>query len=336
MFSPGYACVGKVLELQGETTIAKQCGVQVGDIIVAINGEGFRRFKPDYPLEDLEDVTLSSTEGDEKTTTTPTMNNTPEMGKVMTLKEGENYKAMLNRIKEIKKDAPETLVVTLERYTWDSQCHAFGRYCKARNDNVPLAMGMQQEHVTWRNNTFPIDLTDANLQKLLHAKVVSEIDVRHDNLPPTVYVNFGKLLELELSADEVVNAFLIYTETLLKRTEDPRHPKASQFIDLTGVSIKSMRTEVLKKVYATFEPNYPETLYRMVLYPVSRAVASATNVMLGFVNETTRAKFVITDDLQKVCEELGWSKAEVEQCGGVTEFMHKHEKSAGESFIVDP
>jgi len=57
--------------------------------------------------------------------------------------------------------------------------------------------------------------------------------------------------------------------------------------------------------------------------------------MLSFVNENTRAKFVITDDLQKVCQELGWDKAEVEECGGVTEFMHKHEKSTGESFIIE-
>jgi hypothetical protein len=36
-------------------------------------------------------------EGDDKTTTTMTaMNDTPEMGKVVTLKDGRNYKYMLN------------------------------------------------------------------------------------------------------------------------------------------------------------------------------------------------------------------------------------------------
>jgi len=56
--------------------------------------------------------------------------------------------------------------------------------------------------------------------------------------------------------------------------------------------------------------------------------------MLSFVNEKTQKKFVITNSLDKVCEELGWTKSEVEECGGVTEFMHKHEK-AGDSMHYD-
>jgi hypothetical protein len=56
--------------------------------------------------------------------------------------------------------------------------------------------------------------------------------------------------------------------------------------------------------------------------------------MLSFVNEKTQKKFLITNSLDKVCAELGWSKQEVEDCGGVTDFMHKHEK-AGTSMIFD-
>jgi len=55
--------------------------------------------------------------------------------------------------------------------------------------------------------------------------------------------------------------------------------------------------------------------------------------MLGFVNERTQKKFLITNDLSHVCRELGWDQTEVEECGGITEFMHKHEK-VGTSLIV--
>ncbi len=48
--------------------------------------------------------------------------------------------------------------------------------------------------------------------------------------------------------------------------------------------------------------DYPETLEKMVMYPVPRVMASAVNVMLNFVNENTRKKFVITDDLLVVCK----------------------------------
>jgi hypothetical protein len=55
-------------------------------------------------------------------------------------------------------------------------------------------------------------------------------------------------------------------------------------------------------------------------------------MLLSFVNEKTQKKFIVTDSLDRVCEELGWDKADVEACGGVTEFMHKHEK-AGDAMI---
>jgi hypothetical protein len=58
--------------------------------------------------------------------------------------------------------------------------------------------------------------------------------------------------------------------------------------------------------------------------------ATTARTLLSFVNEKTQKKFLITNKLELVCEELGWNKQEVEDCGGVTEFMHKHEK-AGDS-----
>ena len=51
MFSPGYAQVGRLLD--GDT-VALKCGVNVGDCIVAVNGQGFRRFAPDYEEKELE------------------------------------------------------------------------------------------------------------------------------------------------------------------------------------------------------------------------------------------------------------------------------------------
>jgi len=64
------------------------------------------------------------------------------------------------------------------------------------------------------------------------------------------------------------------------------------------------------------------------------AKATTAKTMLSFVNEKTQKKFLITNDLDKVCTELGWNKREVEECGGVTDFMNKHEK-AGTSMIFD-
>ena len=56
--------------------------------------------------------------------------------------------------------------------------------------------------------------------------------------------------------------------------------------------------------------------------------------MLSFVNENTRNKFIITDDLVVVCKELGWNNREIENCGSVNAYMKKHVKH-GLSFVFD-
>lgn len=70
------------------------------------------------------------------------------------------------------------------------------------------------------------------------------------------------------------------------------------------------------------------------MYPVSPMLAATSRTLLSFVNEKTQRKFVITNNLAVVCEELGWDQREVESCGGVTEFMHKHER-AGTDWILE-
>jgi L,D-peptidoglycan transpeptidase YkuD (ErfK/YbiS/YcfS/YnhG family) len=66
----------------------------------------------------------------------------------------------------------------------------------------------------------------------------------------------------------------------------------------------------------------------MIMYPVPSSVRRTCSVMLSFVNSKTRNKLIITDDLDLVCKELGWNKEKVEACGGVTAFMHQHEKNS--------
>jgi len=335
MFTPCYAAIARLLD--GDT-IARKSGVQAGDCIVAVNGQGYRRFKPDYADDELEDLTAAV----EGISVSADDDDEAKKNKAAVLtgkKAGEHYAAILDKIKEVKKaaDAANPLVLSLERYGWDARVNSWPRFLVAREGQVPEAMMMIQEHEAWRDAKFPIDLTKKGLQDVFKAKAVAEVDVGHEDLPPTVYVNFSALQKLEADHDpqDVVDAFIVYTELLLSRSADPRAPKASQFIDLTGVSISSgLRVDILKQVYGAFEPNYPETLQKMVMYPVSTMVKKTAGMLLSFVNENTQKKFVITDDLDVVCKELGWNKADVESCGGVTEFMHKHEKD-GESLVFD-
>lgn len=262
------------------------------------------------------------------------------------------------------------LILHLERYTWDSRVHSWSRFLSARNGNVPNAMMAMQQHEQWRTTFFPIDLTSPSLQKLLKAHAVSEIDVVNSSegggqgegggsragsgIAPVVYIDFAKLQSMgaatssttttstttensinDTLSSDVIKAFVIYTETLLSKAPDPRSPKTCQFVDLTGVTIKAgIQPGILKKLYDTFEPNYPETLQKMVLYPVPRLMVRIVDAMLSFVNEHTRKKFIITDDLGLVCKELGWNWKEIQEVGSVNGYMKKHLRH-GLSFVFD-
>lgn len=323
MFYPGYAVIGKLLK--GET-VARKFGVLVGDCIVSVNGHGFRRFAPDFKESDIEYINKSDEVVEVK------LDN-------MVVPSGDAYNQLLSKIKAIKAAAPDPpLILTFERYGWDARCNSWPRFLAARDTNVPDAMMMQQQHEQWKSEIFPIDLTKSGLQEIFKQKAISEISVDFaKDFPPTVYINYGKLQQMEkageITADDVVEAFIIFTERMLAESDDPRNPRTCQFIDLSGVSITGgFRVETLKRIYKVFEPNYPETLFKMVMYPVSSMVGLTARSLLSFVNEKTQSKFLITNQLDKVCEELGWDQRDVDDCGGVSEFMQKHEK-LGDAFL---
>jgi hypothetical protein len=286
MFAPGYASVASLVG-DGET-MAKKAGVKVGDYIVAINGEGFRRFPPDFKEDELKDVTegvdlINFADDDvhndaSSAAAVETENEIEKLKKqhlkdrVMTSKKpGDTYEALLGKIRAVKSSS-EPLLVSMERYSYDARVHSWSRFLSARNGNVPSAMTMIQAHERWRSEYFPIDLTAEGLQRVLKAHAVSEIDVTHESeedISACVYIDFAKLQSLrsvdieenDALADDVIKAFVIYTETLLAKSADPRRPKSCQFVDLTGVSLKQgVHARLLKKLYGTFEPNYPETV----------------------------------------------------------------------------
>ena len=82
----------------------------------------------------------------------------------------------------------------------------------------------------------------------------------------------------------------------------------------------------------------PFSQIKYILFPscgcFSFFQSTTAKTLLSFVNEKTKKKFLITNQMDAVCKELGWDKAEVEECGGVTEFMHKHEK-AGDTLLFE-
>ena len=271
MFTSGYAVVGRLLPpVNGESTsIAQQFNVRPSDVIVAINGHGFRRFA----IENADSLVV--------------LNNEDQMVQVdldhavVTGTDGSAYQQLMAKLKAVKAaNGDPPLIITFERYGWNTKTNAWIRFLTARDHNVPAAMKMMQDHELWKEATFPIALTSPGLQRIFQERAVSEIHTEYEDgsvdHPPTVYVNYGLLQQLQsgghITTPDIVSAFVIFTERMLSKSTDPKKPQTCQFIDLSGVSMIStsgFRVDALKQIYNTFEPNYPETLHKMVIYPVS-------------------------------------------------------------------
>ena len=163
LFNPAYATVDRLIH--GDS-IARKCGVEIGDCIVAVNGEGFRRFAPDYDengeIEELMtnldgSVNISFDNGndnDNKDENDDVKNESKETGsnresesmrhklkyRVIPsgINGGEAYNALLSQIQNIKgaNDPNNPLLLSLERYGWDSRVNAWPRFMIARNNSL--------------------------------------------------------------------------------------------------------------------------------------------------------------------------------------------------------
>lgn len=134
--------------------------------------------------------------------------------------------------------------------------------------------------------------------------------------------------------DPITNNLLLFASLLAHSQtclslQSPLHPRVSQLIDLDSVGL-GFNPLILRRVYEVFEANYPETLDKFVLYPVNRFLQVSLNTVMGFVNQRTRDKFVVTDDLGEVCRALGVEEGRVREMGGLREFVADGKVDGGE------
>lgn len=333
MFKPSYASVLKLVE--GETVALKK-GVASGDYIVAVNGVGFRRFSPDYYSANARRSCFGIYIGGSGKVPFDELDGDVKLNRVVSgLKDGEAYAQFLSSVKKARCNDDE-LTLVLERFSWDSRANSWPRFMKARDGDIVEAMKMLQDHEYWRDATFPLDLTTVSFQKLLKSNVFSYPALRQldETLPLVLSVNFSLLQSLNCSTSDISNALILFMETLLARSINTQSPKLSCFIDVSNVFYNRIRPDILRKIYSVFEPNYPETLHKMVIYPVTKYLVDTASALLTFVNRTTKSKIIITDDLDILCQELGWSKEEIECCGGTNEYLKKYQ-IGNSNFVFD-
>ena len=353
-----------VLKLVDGESIARQAGVMIGDCIVAVNGEGCRRFAMEYDEKEMEYLSGKYEELNEE--------QMKLKSKLLTgLDKSQHYCTILQKIKDIKgaADPEHPLILHLERHGWDSKAHSFGRFLATNDGNVVKAMGMLEQHEQWRKAFFPIDLRSSSLQQTIKLDAISQVCINVH--APTIYINYEKILHattLDASTkkhlmlvdyaalkriptiNDVVTTLIMYMEQTLANVPDPTKPNIFHFIDLTGLHVTmDLNVNVIKAIYDAVELNYPETVSKIVLFPISATLSKhrvsgiytptesfIIKSLLGKVShQKTKGKYVITDSLDVVYQELGWDIRTIEEAGGMEIFVLQYSKAATECMILD-
>ena len=354
-----------VLRLVDGDSLARRAGAIPGDCIVCVNGEGYRRFPPDYPDKELEHLNGEPEELTEEQVLLRSETLTA-------FAVGEHYNTILQIIKDIKaaSDPENPLILQLERHGWDAKAHSLLRFLTSTNFDVVDAMGMLEQHEQWREAFFPIDLTAHSLQQTIALGAISEVCIDVD--APTIYINYAKVLNATFmdestkkhlmlvdfaavkkwpKVEDAVTTMIMYMELLLGRAPDPTKPKVCHLIDLSSLKVtKDLNVDLIRAIYETLEAQYPETLSKIILYPIDAKLVKhkvsglykptesfiLKSLLEGIVSKKTQDKFVITDSLDVVCEELGWgSKEAVEDAGGLEGFVFHHNNLAKEYMLLD-
>jgi hypothetical protein len=394
-FYPGYALVGGYTDDNDNDNDGPYRNViRPGDMIIAINGRGFRRFAYQEGDEDeiemeIEVNTINNTNSNNTTEITiPPPTNTMmapvELDHAVVPPGTMAYRQLLEKIKAVQLasgDPPLTL--TLIRYDWDARPFAWRRFLlaaeavssstlssslsslsttisstttttpiKKNNNVVPEALRRHQNHLQWRNETFPVDISSPGVQAIFSTRTIASIhrttnttddnEDEHENgtdtsaatdtaaagdhhhhhnknnvaVVPVVYVNYGRLLRLlepagTITATDVRHALLVVTEQMLAAScnggggGDPRFPSVTLLIDVSSVSSSSqslssdgagaggsvtalstlfqptvLRVDLWRDLYRTFEPNYPETLHQLIVYPVNAVLVRCFTIVL--------------------------------------------------------
>jgi len=295
-------------------------GVKIGDSVVAVSGVDFSRTPLSLSiLDDVENNSSSSSGDASDFVHVPTAQEPEEV-------DSKTYEDLMTAIKSHDRNE-SPLVLTFQRFHWCEDAVAWSRFLKARDYDLASSKAMLTQQQEWRSTNIPVDRQDSGIVRVLRSGGVGSVlhpaasttSPSKNAQTPFLYVNLATVQSLnaemvaegnENGADLIVSAFVSLTEECLDSSASPLAPKVSQLIDLGAIGM-NFSPVILKKVYYTFEANYPETLSHFVIYPVNRFIAAGINGVLGFINEKTKSKFVITDDLNVVCETLGIPRDQV-------------------------
>jgi hypothetical protein len=195
------------------------------------------------------------------------------------------------------------------------------RFLKARKFRKQ-AVDMYQAHLDWRNEILPI-LQDHQQQILenLSTRKFYLLDHTDPDGRPVIFFCLRRFKEMGYDVDEEEMAMIYMMENdVIPKLEQQQHQQYTVLIDVSG--IRSPPLSFLTRINAVMEANYPERVYRIILFPVPYLVQKIITGMLIFVAKETREKFFYVNSVSALEE---CAKMSVETMGrDVVELVDKN------------
>lgn len=188
-----------------------------------------------------------------------------------------------------------------DSHPFSDNAGALRRFLIARKLDVSKAQDMLDEHVRWRKDNLPVELTDDVRAELVKGKFYILPGAKDVNGHPVVVVRSGLFDPKTRDLDATIKAFLLLLEKSLQDLGE--EGKFSILYDRDGFQMSNFDFDLLKAWAKIASDNYPERLASVALYPSGRILAGLFKMVSVFFDPRTRAKIKMvqdTDELQSL------------------------------------
>lgn len=182
----------------------------------------------------------------------------------------------------------------------DARLHDLIRFLQARKFDVSEAASMYEAHQNWRSATLPIP--HESVRATLATRKFYMLAEKDNEERPVLFYCLRRFLEASYVTEDEIKALV----HVMEEHVGPNYglsfetQQVTVLIDIFG--IRAPPLDFLHKMNAVMEANYPERLFRLIMFPVSSWLRKLVKTSIMFVDETSRKKFAFVNDVKSLEE----------------------------------
>ena len=160
------------------------------------------------------------------------------------------------------------------------------RFLIARNGNTEKARALLVEHLAWRKVKLPL-YKNSCITEFVKGKVYLHGFDREGH--PLVVYRAKLQIPSDRNVEEMLNMCYWWAEKVIS-VLPPDKSKATILIDRIDAGMQNSDVEFVRAMASVFQNNYPERLYRAVVYPSGLVFYTVWNIIKWFLDPVTQHK----------------------------------------------